>query len=92
MGITSHRGHYLDLDPTYRDAYGLPLLCLTFDWDSNERKASDYIAGVFERMVKTMGPASTTSAASASTTASSTTSPPTIPGGPSWALTPRPAR
>ena len=55
MGITSYRGHYLDLDPTYKDAYGLPLLRLTFDWGSNERKASDYIAGVLERMVRTMG-------------------------------------
>ena len=28
----SYRGHYLDLDPTYRDVNGLPLLRMTFDW------------------------------------------------------------
>ena len=34
----SYRQNYLDLDPTYRDANGLPLLRMTFDWGDNERK------------------------------------------------------
>jgi len=34
----SYRGNYLDLDPTYRDAYGLPLLRMTFDRRENEHK------------------------------------------------------
>jgi hypothetical protein len=32
----SHRHNCLDLDPTYKDAYGLPLLRMTFDWNGNE--------------------------------------------------------
>ncbi|MBN9428786.1 MAG: GMC family oxidoreductase [Burkholderiales bacterium] len=34
----SYRQNYLDLDPAYKDAYGLPLLRMTFDWHDNERK------------------------------------------------------
>jgi gluconate 2-dehydrogenase alpha chain len=34
----SYRQHYLDLDPTYKDANGLPLLRMTFDWHKNEQK------------------------------------------------------
>jgi len=34
----SYRQHFLDLDPTYKDAFGLPLLRMTFDWHENERK------------------------------------------------------
>jgi gluconate 2-dehydrogenase alpha chain len=34
----SYRQHYLDLDPTYRDSNGLPLLRMTFDWHQNEQK------------------------------------------------------
>ena len=32
----STRGNYLDLDPTYRDAWGLPLLRMTFDFPEND--------------------------------------------------------
>jgi gluconate 2-dehydrogenase alpha chain len=34
----SYRQHYLDLDPTYKDSNGLPLLRMTFDWHQNEQK------------------------------------------------------
>lgn len=36
--VMSYRQNYLDLDPTYRDAWGRPLLRLTFDWQANEQK------------------------------------------------------
>lgn len=39
----AYRPHMLDLDPTYRDSYGLPLLRITFDWTDNERKMVDYV-------------------------------------------------
>src|SRR5205807_1013454 len=39
----SYRGNYLDLDRTYRDAYGLPLLRMTFDRRDNETKMSDWL-------------------------------------------------
>jgi gluconate 2-dehydrogenase alpha chain len=38
-----HVENYLSLDPTYRDAYGEPLLRITFDWRENEVKMSDYV-------------------------------------------------
>jgi gluconate 2-dehydrogenase alpha chain len=41
--VMSHRGNYLDLDPTYRDVYGRPLLRMTFDFTDNEHRMSDYI-------------------------------------------------
>jgi gluconate 2-dehydrogenase alpha chain len=34
--VMGYRQNYFDLDPTYRDAYGRPLLRLTFDWQPNE--------------------------------------------------------
>jgi gluconate 2-dehydrogenase alpha chain len=49
FGITCHgscqsyRTNCLDLDPTYRDAYGLPLLRMTFDFHDNEYRMSDYL-------------------------------------------------
>ena len=49
MSITSHgtclsyRHNYLDLDPTYKDAYGLPLLRMTFDWNDNELRMMKYL-------------------------------------------------
>jgi gluconate 2-dehydrogenase alpha chain len=41
--VMSYRGSYLDLDPTWRDAYGNPLLRLTFDFQPNEHKMSDFL-------------------------------------------------
>lgn len=37
------RQNYLDLDPTYRDAWGLPLLRMTFDFPENDLKMSAYV-------------------------------------------------
>jgi gluconate 2-dehydrogenase alpha chain len=34
------RWNYLDLDPTYKDAWGLPLLRMTFDFPENDIKMS----------------------------------------------------
>src|SRR5438445_6367278 len=33
--VMSYRQNYLDLDPTYRDIYGSPLLRMTFDFQPN---------------------------------------------------------
>jgi gluconate 2-dehydrogenase alpha chain len=40
----AYRQNYADLDPTYRDAYGNPLLRITFNFTDNERKFVKYIA------------------------------------------------
>jgi gluconate 2-dehydrogenase alpha chain len=52
--VMSHRGNYLDLDPTWRDALGRPLLRMTFDFTDNEHRMSDYLtekAAAFGRAV-----------------------------------------
>jgi gluconate 2-dehydrogenase alpha chain len=41
--VMSYRDSYLDLDPTYRDIYGDPLLRLTFDFHPNEIKMSGFL-------------------------------------------------
>lgn len=53
-----YRNNYLDLDPTYRDVYGNPLLRLTFDFAPNEHRASRYLAGKIEQIMKAMNPSS----------------------------------
>jgi gluconate 2-dehydrogenase alpha chain len=45
----SYRQNYLDLDPTYRDANGLPLLRMTFDWHQNEKKM---LAWMYEKVIE----------------------------------------
>ncbi len=45
----------MDLDPTYRDAYGLPLLRMTFDRHENEHKMSVYITNKAAEIGKAMG-------------------------------------
>ena len=39
----SHPENYLSLDPTYRDAFGQPLVRMTFDFRDNELKMSEYV-------------------------------------------------
>ncbi len=53
--VMSHRGNYLDLDPTYRDVYGRPLLRMTFDYTDNEHKMSDYLTDRAAEMARAMG-------------------------------------
>ena len=55
-GCQSYRSHYFDLDPTYRDAHGLPLLRMTFDWHDNEKKMSAYITDKAAEIGKAIGP------------------------------------
>src|SRR6201999_3417540 len=39
----SYKDCYLDLDPTYKDPLGRPLMRMTFDFHDNELKMSAYI-------------------------------------------------
>jgi len=41
--VMSYRDCYLDLDPTYRDALGQPLLRMTFDWKDNDLRMTQYV-------------------------------------------------
>ena len=52
----SYRQHYLSLDPTYRDAFGRPLLRMTFDWHDNEIKASQYLVDKALEMSRILNP------------------------------------
>jgi len=54
--VMSHRGNHLDLDPTYRDVYGRPLLRMTFDFTDNEHRMSDYITDRAAEIAHAMGP------------------------------------
>ncbi|MGN6390449.1 MAG: GMC family oxidoreductase, partial [Burkholderiaceae bacterium] len=49
------KANYLDLDPTYKDAWGLPLLRMTFDFPENDLKMSAYITDKAVGVAKAMG-------------------------------------
>ena len=51
----AHRGNYLDLDPTYRDAWGLPLLRITFDFPENDLRLSKYVTSRALQIGRAMG-------------------------------------
>jgi len=53
----SYRTNYLDLDPTYRDANGLPLIRLTFDRRENEFRMSAYTTARAAEIARAIGPA-----------------------------------
>jgi gluconate 2-dehydrogenase alpha chain len=52
----SYQSHYVDLDPTYRDNYGNPLLRITFDWEVNERKMVAYAGTKLLAIMQAVGP------------------------------------
>lgn len=54
--VMSHRGNYLDLDPTYKDAYGRPLLRMTFDFTDNEYRMSNYLTDRLVEIATAMNP------------------------------------
>lgn len=49
------RHHFLDLDPTYKDAYGDPLVRLTFDFEEQDRELALYLSGRSAEIMKEMG-------------------------------------
>jgi len=53
--VQSYRDAYLDLDPTYKDPYGSPLLRMTFDWHPNELKMSAFLTEKLAGIGKAMG-------------------------------------
>ncbi len=53
--VMSYRDCYLDLDPTYKDPLGRPLLRMTFDYQENERKMSTWMAQRCAEIAKAMG-------------------------------------
>jgi gluconate 2-dehydrogenase alpha chain len=49
------RQNYADLDPTYRDAWGQPLLRITFDFPQNDLKMAEYVTSKAVEIGKAMG-------------------------------------
>jgi len=48
--------NYLDLDPTYKDRFGLPLLRMTFDFPDNDIRMSNYVTDRMEEIAKALKP------------------------------------
>jgi gluconate 2-dehydrogenase alpha chain len=51
----AYRGNCMDLDPTYKDHWGDPLLRLTLDWRDNERKMAEFATAKAEELARAMG-------------------------------------
>ena len=51
----AYRENYMDLDPTYKDHWGDPLLRLTIDWRDNERHMSAFAAQKAVELARAMG-------------------------------------
>jgi len=51
----AYRDVFLDLDPTYKDVYGQPLLRMTFTWKQNDIRMNQYVVGKIEPIMKAMG-------------------------------------
>lgn len=49
------RGRYMDLDPTYRDAWGDPLLRITFNWSPNEHQIVNVAGSKLEDVLARTG-------------------------------------
>ena len=56
----SYRDCYLDLDPTYKDRFGRPLMRMTFDFHDNELKMSAYLTDRLAEIARAMDPVSMT--------------------------------
>ena len=56
--VMSYRDAWLDLDPTYRNEYGDPLLRLTFDFHENELRMSKFLTDRATEIAKAMKPRS----------------------------------
>jgi gluconate 2-dehydrogenase alpha chain len=52
----AYRGNFCDLDPNFTDAWGLPLLRITFDWRDNERRMYRFLARRCEEIIDEMAP------------------------------------
>ena len=62
MNIGSHgsnmayRDTYLDLDPTYKDRHGRPLMRMTFDWKANDIRMTQFMKSKIEPIAKSLKP------------------------------------
>ena len=52
----AHRENFLDLDPTYKDALGRPLIRMSYNFHENDYKLAEHMAGVIGRIARAMNP------------------------------------
>ena len=50
-----YKGNFIDLDPTYKDHAGDPLLRLTINWRDNERKMVEFMTAKAVEIARAMG-------------------------------------
>jgi len=50
------RENYLDLDPTYTDKYGRPLLRITFDFPDNDIRMQNWVGTQIEKIARSLNP------------------------------------
>src|SRR5262245_5089950 len=51
----SYRSNHIDLDPTYKDRFGRPLIRLTNDFHENELKMSEFLTDRYAEIIQRMG-------------------------------------
>ena len=51
----AYRQNYIDLDPTYTDKFGDPLVRFTLDWTDHERRQKEGLGKIQVEMAKAMG-------------------------------------
>ncbi len=54
--VMANRYNYFDLDPTYRNPFGQPLMRMTFDYKANEHKVGQHAAQIVNDLAKSMNP------------------------------------
>jgi len=54
--VMANRYNCYDLDPTYRNAFGQPLMRMTFDYKENEAKLGRHAAALVNEIAKSMNP------------------------------------
>ncbi|MEW9676694.1 GMC family oxidoreductase [Lentibacillus sp. L22] len=50
-----YKHHYLDLDPTYKDTFGDPLIRMTFDFEDQDSELAKFTASKASEILKEMG-------------------------------------
>jgi gluconate 2-dehydrogenase alpha chain len=52
--VMANRNNYFDLDPTYRNVFGQPLMRMTFDYKENEHKMGRHAADLINNIARSM--------------------------------------
>jgi gluconate 2-dehydrogenase alpha chain len=53
--LFAYKCNFMDLDPTYKDVHGDPLIRMTMDWGENERKMAEFATAKGVEVARAMG-------------------------------------